>query len=69
MKHIYPKKVYQLGETFVEKLDSFNIPYREDQKLFKNLAVSDFESISVKEETYKKIETTKWIGKQVPMSV
>ena len=45
------------------------MPYREDQKLFKNLAVSDFESVSVKEETYKETETTKWIGKQVPISV
>ena len=37
-KHIYPKNVYQLRETFFEKLDSFNIPYRENQKLFKNVA-------------------------------
>ena len=69
VKHIYPKKVYQLRETLFEKLDSFNIPYREDQKLFKNLAVSDFESVRVKEETYKETETTKWIGKHVPISV
>ena len=38
VKHIYPKKVCQVRKTFFEKLDSFNIPYREDQKLFKNLA-------------------------------
>ena len=69
VKHIYPKNVYQLRETLFEKLDSFNIPYREDQKLFKNLAVFDFESICVKEETYKETETTKWIGKHVPISV
>ena len=37
--------------------------------MFKNLAVFDFESISVKEETYKETETTKWIGKHVPLSV
>ena len=42
VKHIYPKNVYQLRETLFEKLDSFNISYREDQKLFKNLAVFDF---------------------------
>ena len=59
VKHIYPKNVYQLRETLFEKLDSFNIPYRKDQHLFKNLAVFDFESISVKEETYKETETTK----------
>ena len=69
VKHIYPKNVYQLRETFFEKLDFFNIPYRKDQKLFKNLAVFDFESICVKEETYKETETTKWIGKQVHISV
>ena len=69
VKHIYPKNVYQLRETLFEKLDSFNIPYREDQKLFKNLAVFDLESICVKEETYKETETTKWIGKHVPISV
>ena len=50
-------------------LDSFNIPYREDQQLFKNFAVFDFESICVKEETYKETETTKWIAKHVPLSV
>ena len=59
VKHIYPKNVYQLRETLFEKLDSFNIPYREDQKLFKNLAVFDFESVCNKEETYKETETTK----------
>ena len=69
VKHIYPKDVYQLRETLFEKLDSFNIPYREDQNLFTNLAVFDFESICVKEETYKETETTKWIGKHVPISV
>ena len=69
VKHIYPKNVYQLKETPFEKLDSFNIAYREDQKLFKNLAVFDFESICVKAETYKETETTKWIGKYVPISV
>ena len=69
VKHIYPKNVYQLRENLFEKLDSFNIPYREDQKLFKNLAIFDFESICVKEETYKETETTKWIGKHIPISV
>ena len=69
VKHIYRKNVYQLRKTLFEKLDSLNIPYREDQNLFINLAVSDFESICVKVETYKETETTKWIGKHVPISV
>ena len=59
VKHIYPKNINQLRETLFEKLDSFNIPYREDQKLFKKMAVFDFESICNKEETYKETETTK----------
>ena len=50
-------------------MDSFNIPYREDLKLFKNLAVFDFASIGVEEETYKETETTEWIGKHVPIAV
>ena len=50
-------------------MDSFNIPYREEQKLFKDLAVFDFEPICLKRETYKETETTKWIGKHVPVSV
>ena len=37
--------------------------------MFENLVVFDFESICVKEETYKEAETTKWIGKHVPISV
>ena len=69
VKNIYAKNVYQLRENLFEKLDSFNIPYREDQQLFKNLGVFDFESVCNKEERYKETETTKWIGKHVPISV
>ena len=39
------------------------------RKLFKNLAIFDFESICVKEDSYKRTETTTWIGKHVPISV
>ena len=69
VKHIYPKNNYELRKTFFEKLDAFNIPYRNDQKLFKNLAKFDCESICVKEDSYKQTDTTKWIGKHVPLSV
>ena len=64
-----PKNVYELRKTLFEKLDAFNIPYKNGQKLLKNLAIFDFESICVKEESYKPTETTTWIGKQVPKSV
>ena len=69
VKHIYPKNVYELRETLFEKLDAFNIPYRNELKLFRNLAMFDFESICVKEESYKQTETTTWIGKHVPILV
>ena len=69
VKHIYPKNVYQLRETLSDKLDSFDIQYTDDQKLFNNLAVFYFESICVPEEKFKNTETTTWIGKHVPISV
>ena len=69
VKHIYPKKVSELRERLFEKVDAFNIPYRNDQKLFKNSAIFDFDSICVKEDSYKQTETTTWIGKHVPISV
>ena len=70
VKHIYPKNVYELRETLFEKIDAFNIPYRNERKLFTNLAIYDFESICVKEaNSYKQTETTTWIGKYVPISV
>ena len=70
VKHIYPKNVYQLRETLFDKLDSFGIQYTDDQKLFTNLAVFDFESICIpEEEKFKNTETTTWIGKHVPISV
>ena len=69
VKHIYPMNVYQLRETLFDKLDSFDIQYTDDQKLFKNLAVFDCESICTPEEKFKNTETTTWIGKHVPISV
>ena len=69
VKQFYQKKVYELRETVFEKLHAYNIPYRNERKLFKNLAIFDFESICVKEDSYKQSETTTWIGKHVPISV
>ena len=68
-EHRYPKNVYQLRETLFYKLDSYNIQYTDDQKLFKHLAVFDFESICIPEEKFKNTKTTTWIGKHVPVSV
>ena len=70
VKQIYPKNVYELRKTLFGKLDAFNIPHKSEQKLFKNLAIIEFESISVKEaNSNKQTETTMWIGKHVPISV
>ena len=69
VKNVYPRKVYQIRETLFDRLNSFGINYTKEQKLFKNLAIFDFESICVLEETFRDTITTTWIGKHVPISV
>ena len=69
-KNVYPKKVYQTQEeTLFDKLDSLGIEYTHEQTLFMNLALFDLESICVQEESFKDTDTTKWIGKHIPISV
>ena len=65
---MYPRNVYQLRETLFDKLDSFAIKYTNEQKLFKNLAIFDFESICIQKETFRDTNTTTCIGKHVPIS-
>ena len=43
VKNIYPKNVCQTQETLIDKLDSSGIAYTNEQTLFKNLAIFDFE--------------------------
>ena len=69
VKHLYPKNVYQIRKTLFDKIDCFVIEKTRYQKLFKNLAKSDFESISVQKESFKDTKTTTWIGKHVPLSL
>ena len=69
VKNVYPKNVYQTQEPLFDKLHSFEIENTNEQTLFKNLAIFDFESICVQEESFKDIDTTKWIGKHIPISV
>ena len=69
IQHIYPKSVYTLRQTLFDKLDGFGIGYEEEQKLFKNVAVFDFESICVPSNELKDANTTTWIGKHEPISV
>ena len=47
VKNVYPRNVYQNRETLFGKLHSFDIKYTSEQKLFKNLAILDFETICV----------------------
>ena len=52
VKNVSPRNVYQIRETLFDKLVSCGIEYTSEQKLFKNLAIFDFESICVQEETF-----------------
>ena len=69
VKNVYPRNVYEIRETLFDKPDSFGIKYTSEQKLLKNLAIFDFESICVQEETLRDTNTTTWIRKHVPISV
>ena len=69
VKKVYLRNVYQIQETLLDQLDSFGINYTSEQKLFKNLAIFDFESICVQKETFRNRITTTWIGKHVPIFV
>ena len=69
VKHIYTRNVYQIRETFFDKLDFFGINYTSQQNLFKNLALFDFEPICVQDESFKDTKTTMWIGNHVTISV
>ena len=67
VKNVYPRNVYRIRQTLFGKLDSFGIKYRSQQKLFKNLAIFDFELICVQEESFKDTRTRTWRGKHVPI--
>ena len=62
-------QMYQLCETLFYKLDPFGIPCTDNQKLFNNISIFDFESICVVDENFKDTETTTWIEKHIPISV
>ena len=67
--HVFPKNVFQLRKTIFDKLDSFNIPYPDDQKFFKNMGIFYFESICEQEDKLHDTDTTTSIGKHVPIRV
>ena len=61
--------MFQLREILFDKLDSFSSHYSDDQNLFKNIALFDFESICLQENNFRDTDTTTWIGKHVQISV
>ena len=69
VQNVYPRNVYHIRETIFDKLDSLGIKYTSQQKLIKNLAIFDFESICVQEESFKDTKTKTCIGKNVQISV
>ena len=68
IKEKFPKS-YQLKETVFEKLSNFEITVPEEYRLFKNLAIFDFESICVTENNLESNNSTTWVGKHEPISV
>ena len=43
VKHVYPRNECQIREVLFDNLDSFGMKYTSEQKLFENLATSDFQ--------------------------
>ena len=60
--------MFTLRESLYDKLDGFGNKIEEDQKLFKNLAIFDFESICIPPNELKDTNTTTWVEKFVPIS-
>ena len=69
VKNVYPKNLYQTQQTLFDRLASFGIEYTNEQTLFKNLPKFDFESLCVQEKSLRDTDTTKWIGKHIPVLV
>ena len=69
VKNVYPNNVYQTQETLFDKLVSFLIEHTNEQTLFKNLALFDFESICVQVKSFKDTDTTKEVRKNLPIAV
>ena len=67
--HIFTEKCLRTEKNAFQKMNAFNIPYKNEQKLFENLAVFDSESICLKEDSNKQTETTTWSGERVPKAV
>ena len=61
--------MYQTQGTLFDKLNSFGLQYTKEQTFFENFAIFEFESICVQKESFNFTDTTKWIGKHIPILV
>ena len=69
IKHSYPNEPYLLKLNVFEKLENVDVKINDTIRLFTNLAVFDFESIKVHDETLSNSNSVTWVGKHVPISV
>ena len=69
VRNIYSKSVYQLRETFFDKLRAFDIEFAEEKTLFNNFVVFDLESICVYDTSLFDAEATTWLGKHEPVTL
>ena len=69
IKHRYPNGPYLLRTTIFDKLTELDISFDESLRLYSNLVVFDFESITVHDETLSDSYSVSWVGKHVPISV
>ena len=67
--NLYPKNVYQVWETLSDKFWTFGLTYTGEQKLFTNLALSDFESLCIEDNIFVDTNTNTRIGKHIPISL
>ena len=67
-RDVYPGEVYKLQETIFEKLAEIGIVVAEEDRLFKNFAVFDFETFC-NESHLEPTATTEFIGEHIPVSV
>ena len=67
VNNVFPKNVYQTQETLFDKLDYFGIEYTNEQTLFENLVFFNLDSICAQTESFKDTDTTRWIGKHIPI--
>ena len=73
VKHLYPGGVYFIKKTIFDELEEIGIVVPPENRLFKHLAIFDFESIckprDENDSTLRDTATTTWVGRHVPISV